>query len=213
MYLIAFPLLLIPFALYNIVAFLLNMPFTDTVFAVPLMEGHSLPVTTGDLLVIIGMLLIYIEVLKAARFVSKGAMDHVLAFILLAAMTAELVLVPPAATSTLLMLTVLGFVDLVIGLSFVGRGKPRAIMIEGADRAGHELHRRQLHPCGHRAGRDRGLGRDPRGARPSRARRGARPGDPLRGARLSCRRAHCLGLGARARQAQRRCRCRASLPV
>jgi len=130
MYLIAFPLLLIPFALYNMIAFLLNMPFTDTVFAVPLMGERRLPVTTGDLLVIVGMLLIYIEVLKAARFASKRVMDHVLAFILLAAMAAELVLVPQAATPTLLLLTVLAFVDLVIGLSVAGQARPQEIVIE-----------------------------------------------------------------------------------
>jgi hypothetical protein len=132
MYLIAFPLLLIPFALYNMIAFLLNMPFTDTVFAIPLMREERLPVTTGDLLVMLGMLLLYIEVLKAARFASKAAMDHMLAFILLAAMAAELVMVPQVATPTLLMLTVLAFVDLITGLSLAGRGKPHAIVIEDA---------------------------------------------------------------------------------
>ncbi len=82
MYLIAFPLLLIPFALYNMIAFLLNMPFTDTVFAIPLIADQRMPVTTGDLLVAVGMLLLYVEVLKAARFGSKAVMDHVLSFIL-----------------------------------------------------------------------------------------------------------------------------------
>jgi hypothetical protein len=135
MYLIAFPLLLIPFALYNMIAFLLNMSFTDTIFAIPLMREERLPVSTGDLLVIFGMLLIYIEVLKAARFASKAAMDHMLAFILFAAMAAELYTVPQVATPTLLMLTVLAFVDLITGLSLAGRGKPRAIVIEDADQA------------------------------------------------------------------------------
>ena len=84
MYLIAFPLLLIPFALYNMIVFLLNMPFTDTVFAIPLIADQRMPVTTGDLLVAVGMLLLYVEVLKAARFGSKAVMDHVLSFVLFA---------------------------------------------------------------------------------------------------------------------------------
>src|ERR1700716_1441249 len=75
MYVIAFPLLLIPFALYNMIAFLLNMPFTDTMFSIPLMADRRLPVTTGDLLLVIAMLLIYVEVLKVTR-VSKTVMDH-----------------------------------------------------------------------------------------------------------------------------------------
>jgi len=57
----------------------------------------------------------------------------VLAFLLFAAMAAELVLVPQAATTTLLMLTVLAFVDVITGLSLAGRGKPQEIVIEGAD--------------------------------------------------------------------------------
>ncbi len=50
MYLIAFPLLLIPFALYNMVAFLLDMDFTTNLFSVPLLSGRSMAVSTGDLL-------------------------------------------------------------------------------------------------------------------------------------------------------------------
>src|ERR1700730_13879911 len=99
MYLIAFPLLLIPFALYNMIAFLLNMPFTDTLFSIPLIAGRRLPVTTSDLLLAIAMLLLYVEVLKVTR-VRKAVVDHVLSFILFAAMVAELVLVPRATTAT-----------------------------------------------------------------------------------------------------------------
>jgi hypothetical protein len=130
MYLIAFPLLLIPFALYNMVIFLLNMPFTDTVFSIPLMQERRLPVTTGDLLVLLAMLLLYVEVLKAARMLNKGIMDHVLSFLLFAGMVAELVLVPKAATTTLLMLAGLSFVDVIIGLSFIGRRKPQEVVLE-----------------------------------------------------------------------------------
>jgi hypothetical protein len=116
MYLIGFPLLLIPFALYNIVAFLLNMPLTDTVFSIPLPDDRSMPVNTGDLLVVIAMLLLYIEILKATRL-GKTGIDHLLSFVLLAAMASQLALVPRAMTSTLMLLTVLGFVDFITGLS------------------------------------------------------------------------------------------------
>ena len=135
MYLIAFPLLLIPFAIYNIMAFLLGLPFDHTAFSIPLLEEGQLPVTTGDLLVGLGILLLYIEVLKAARFAAKTIMDHVLSLLLFAAMTAELLLVPGAATPTLLLLVVLSFVDVITGMSLAGHAKQHEIMIEGADRA------------------------------------------------------------------------------
>ncbi|MFL6799084.1 MAG: hypothetical protein ACJ8F3_16925 [Xanthobacteraceae bacterium] len=132
MYLIAFPLLLIPFALYNIIALLLNMPLSETVFTVPLAAERRLPVTTADLLLILAMLLLYLEVLKAARLGAKSVMDHVLAFILFGAMAAELAVVPQVATATLLLLTVLAFLDFLIGISLAGRGKRQEIVLEGA---------------------------------------------------------------------------------
>jgi hypothetical protein len=133
MYLIAFPLLLIPFTLYNIVVFILNLPFTDVLFSIPLVAGARVAVTTGDLLVIIGMLLLYLEVLKAARLGAKVAMDHVLSLLLLVGMACELALVPRAATPTLLLLTVLSFVDAITGLS-VSRARPQEVALEDTDR-------------------------------------------------------------------------------
>jgi hypothetical protein len=135
MYLIAFPLLLIPFALYNMIIFLLNMPVTDTVFSIPLLEGRRLPVTTGELLLGIAMLMLYVEVLKAARLGGKSVMDHVLAFALLAGMAAELALLPRATSPTLLLLAGLAFVDLITGLSLAIRRKRREIWVEDAERA------------------------------------------------------------------------------
>ena len=125
MYLIAFPLLLIPFALYNMVLFILNMPLSDTVFSIPLAADRRLPVTTGDAIVMLGMLLIYLEVIKAARLGSKGVMDHLLALILFAVMACELALVPQAATPTLLLLSVLAFVDVITGISVGRRARGR----------------------------------------------------------------------------------------
>jgi hypothetical protein len=147
MYLIAFPLLLLPFAFFNIVVFLLNnMPFTDTVFTIPLASepnmppvfDRSMPVTLSDLIVAIGMLLLYVEVVKAARPGGKGIIDHLLSFIVFLAMAAELVLVPRAAvpagaTPTLLLLTVLSFVDVIAGLSI--RPVHQQIVLERSERA------------------------------------------------------------------------------
>ena len=130
MYLVAFPLLLIPFALYNMVVFLLNMPFTETVFAIPLVSDRRLPVSVGDLVIAIGMLLLYVEVMKAARPGGKGIMDHVLSFVLLLAIAGELVLVPRASTVTLLLLAVLGFVDLLTGISLSLRARRRIVIEE-----------------------------------------------------------------------------------
>src|SRR5262245_14588122 len=129
MYLIAFPLLLIPFAFFNIVVFLLNMPLSDedksAVFELPLASeptlplvfDHSLTITMGDFIVAVGIFLLYVEVLKAVRPGGKGFIDHLLSLILFIAMACELVFVPRAASPTLFLLAVLGFVDFITARS------------------------------------------------------------------------------------------------
>src|SRR5713226_3997364 len=111
------------------------MPFTETVFVIPLVSNRRMPVNIGDLLVALGMLLLYVEALKAGRFGAKEVMDHILSFGLLIGMASELALVPRASTPTLLLLAVLGFVDMITGLSLSRRPKRREIVIEGSDRA------------------------------------------------------------------------------
>ncbi len=44
MYLVGFPLLLIPLAIYNIIAFLFNLGFKDTLFSVHMMSGAELAI-------------------------------------------------------------------------------------------------------------------------------------------------------------------------
>lgn len=136
MFLIAFPLLLIPFALYNMVAFLLNMPFADTLFTIPLPSHTRVAVTLGDALVVISILLLYVEFLKTARFRVKAVMDHVLALILFAGMAAEFAWVPKAQTPAFLFLTALALVDLLAGISVGAGGRPQGIVVEGPDPAG-----------------------------------------------------------------------------
>jgi hypothetical protein len=135
MYLIAFPLLLVSFALYNIIVFLLNMPLTDTAMSIPLIDDRRMPLTLGDLLILFSFLLLYLEVLKAARLPGKSVMDHLLAFTLLIAMAAELVLVPRAMTQTLLLLAGLSFIDVLTGISLSFAGRSRRIIMQNPDRA------------------------------------------------------------------------------
>jgi hypothetical protein len=117
MYLIAFPLLLVPFALYNMVAFLLGLSFGDTLFTIPLQAGRGLPVSTGDAIVLLAILFIYLEFLKVMRLRRKPVTDHLLSLVLLGAMGYEFLALPKAATSAFLMLLALSIVDVIGGLS------------------------------------------------------------------------------------------------
>ena len=129
MYLIAFPLLLVPFALYNMIAFLLDLPFDTALYSFSLLSGQSMAVSAGDVLVILGVLLLYLEILKVTRLAGRTVMDHLLSVMLLF----EFVSVPRAATSAFLVLLALSFVDVIGGLSLAAPDARRNIALETPD--------------------------------------------------------------------------------
>jgi hypothetical protein len=133
MYLVGFPLLLIPFAIYNMVAFLFGTGFNDTLFTIPMMSKATLSVTTSDLLLILSIFLLFIEIVKATRVGTRSIVDHVLSFILFIVMAGEFMIVPRAATSTFLLLLVIAFVDVIGGFSVSIRTAQRDIGVEGGD--------------------------------------------------------------------------------
>ncbi len=131
MFLIGFPLLLIPFAIYNIVAFLFGSGFTDTLFNVRMISGAEWGVTTSDILVLLGILLLFVEILKSTRMGMRAIVDHILSFVLFVAMLAEFITVGKAATSTFFVLLALSFVDVVSGFSVTIRTAQRDIALDG----------------------------------------------------------------------------------
>jgi|SRR5215470_5302880 len=132
-YLFAIPLLIIPFLFYNIIAYLVNTDFHQTVFSVPLLSGHIMDVSTGDVLVMLGVLLLYFEILKSTRFSTKAIVDHVLSIILFIFMMVEFIVAEKAATSTFLILTSLSFVDVVGGFTITIRTAQRDVTFEGPE--------------------------------------------------------------------------------
>ena len=110
------------------------MEFGARMFGVPLLSGKTMDVSTGDVLVLLGVLLLYVEILKATRFSNRAIVDHVLSLILFIAMTIEFIVVQRVATTTFLILLALSFVDVVGGFTVTIRTAQRDIEIEGTDR-------------------------------------------------------------------------------
>ena len=118
MSMVGFPLLLIPLAIYNIIAFLMpDVSFGVTLFKLTLMSGVEWPVTLSDVLVALGVLLLLFEVMKGARPGAKYLTDHLLSLIVFGAAAAEFVLWPKFGNSTYFLLAALSLVDFLSGLA------------------------------------------------------------------------------------------------
>ena len=119
---IGFPLLLIPLAIYNIIVFLMpGVSFTDPLVKLTLVSGAELPVTLGDVLLTLGILLLLAEVIKGARPGAKYLTDHLLSLIVFGAAVAEFVLWPKFGTSTYFLLVLLAMADFLSGITLRAR--------------------------------------------------------------------------------------------
>jgi hypothetical protein len=136
MFLLGVPLLIFSFAIYNIVTFLLHgFSWSMEVVQFRLASGSELMITAGDLIVGGSILVLLIEMIKAARLSRRSIVDHILSLVLFVAMLIEFLLVPEAGTGTFLLLLVISFVDVTGGFAVSIRAAQRDISFSGADSA------------------------------------------------------------------------------
>jgi hypothetical protein len=132
MFVLGFPLLLIPFAIYNMIAFLTPGASWDApVTTVDMMSGQDWVLTWEDILIAFSIFLLWIEIIKSTRLGMRQVMDHILAIALFIAMLAEFLLVQKAGTSTFFLLMTIGLVDVLAGLVMSARKSRRQIEVEG----------------------------------------------------------------------------------
>jgi len=131
MFMLGFPLLLVPFAIYNIVVFLMpGVSWTGTLATVHMMSGADWAMSGGDMLVTLAVLLLFVEMMKAARAGTRGFVDHGLSLLLFLGMLAEFLLVKQAAAATFFLLLVMSFVDVLGGFTLALRARRREVIIE-----------------------------------------------------------------------------------
>ena len=139
MFLVGFPLLLIPFAIYNMVAFLLpGIGWTQEMVRIHMMSGADWTLTPGELLIALSVVVLFFEMLKATRLSTRTIVDHVLSTVLFIGMIVEFLLVQQAASGTFFLLLVISFVDVAGGFTITIRTAQRDVTIEGT--AANEVH-------------------------------------------------------------------------
>jgi len=132
--LLAIPLLIIPFALYNLAVVGL---FGDggvgvlgsQVLAVNMLSGTTWTMTFGDLLIFMALVLLFAEILKATRPGSRALLDHMLSMVLFVVFLVEFLLVQGAATQIFFILMTICFIDVIAGFTVSIRTAGRDVSI------------------------------------------------------------------------------------
>ena len=136
MFILGFPLLLIPFAIYNMIAFLTpGVGWTAPFATIHMMSGQDWVLTYEDLLIAFAILLLAVEIMKSTRMGMRTIVDHILAMALFIVMLIEFLLVKQAGTSTFFLLMIIALVDVLAGFIIGMRSGRRQVEVDVPDHA------------------------------------------------------------------------------
>jgi hypothetical protein len=131
------PLTLIPLILFNILAVTYGMatpPWDNALFSIPLVRGAA-TITLGDLIVLVGIVTLFLEMMKAARPGSGAIADHLASTGVFIIYLIEFIIAPIAANATFLILTIMAIFDVAAGFTISLRASTRDFSLGG----GHTL--------------------------------------------------------------------------
>jgi hypothetical protein len=127
------PLLIVPFLLYNLgLAGVFGPgidgdPWADTVLSISMMSGGTFSMTLGDLMILIGLVFFFVEILKSTRTSNASIVDHLLSTFVFVAFLVEFLLVKGAAHSVFFTLMVITLIDVLAGFSVSLRSAGRDV--------------------------------------------------------------------------------------
>lgn len=127
------PLMIVPLILYNLIlaGFIGTgvASLNETVTSLSMMSGAQWTMSWGDVLIVIALVLLFVEVLKATRTGSSSVLDHMLSMLVFIAFLVEFLLVQSAATHVFFILMVIAFIDVIAGFSVSIKSAGRDVSI------------------------------------------------------------------------------------
>ena len=123
------PLLILPFVIYNALAFTIygGQPagWANQIFQIRMVSGTEWALTSGDLLLVVGLVCLFFEVLKSTNTGRSSVVEHMVSTALFVIFLIEFLLAGAAASSVFFLLMIMSVVDVVAGftISITGAGR------------------------------------------------------------------------------------------
>jgi hypothetical protein len=133
----ALPLLVIPLIIYNIVVVFAGSgpasgPLGATIFRLPMLSGATWTFTWSDFILLVTMLMLFAELVKATYTSTVSLVDHGLSMLVFVACLIEFIVVGNAATSTFFFVMLACMIDVVAGFTIGIRVARRDLTIGAA---------------------------------------------------------------------------------
>lgn len=133
------PLMLLALAAYAVVALSGETLLAAAVVAVTLPSGSVWTFDIADLILAFGLVLLFVEILKATRTSVAAALDHGLSMLVCVAALLGFLLVPVLGTSDFFLLFLMTLIDVIAGFTVSLMGARRDIGYGGG--FGDSVHR------------------------------------------------------------------------
>ncbi|HOW61916.1 MAG TPA: hypothetical protein P5284_07505 [Candidatus Contendobacter sp.] len=113
----SFPLLAIIVAAYTLLALVAPAWLEAVLFGLPLLSGAMLLFRGGDLLLVIGLLLLCVEIYRATSSATGAILNHVLSLIVFIIALIELIVMPRMANMTFFLIVLMTLSDVIAGFT------------------------------------------------------------------------------------------------
>ena len=132
----AIPLLIFAFLLYNALALYPSDLSTDQflrgpLFSIPMLNGNKWIFSWGDLIILLVLVLLFFELLKATYTSSTSLLDHGLSMLVFVVCLIEFLMVQQAQTSVFFFIVVATLIDVIAGYTIGIRVARRDLSIGG----------------------------------------------------------------------------------
>ena len=111
------PLLAWLLVVCNVLVFIRESSLQTILLQVPLISGATFSLDLGHLLLMVGVILLYFEIIKATHTTNSAIVDHVLSTLVLIVFLIEFITVRQCGSATFLTLAFMALVDVVAGFT------------------------------------------------------------------------------------------------
>ncbi|WP_064696641.1 hypothetical protein [Rhizobium aegyptiacum] len=130
----AMPLMIIPFILYNLAMLGLMggggiAALQHNIIVLSMLSGATWSMALGDLFIVVALVVLFFEILKATRTGSGNLVNHILSMLIFIAFLVEFLLVQGAATQVFFILLTIALIDVIGGFAVSIRSAGRDVSI------------------------------------------------------------------------------------
>lgn len=115
-YILIIPLFLFVLLMYDAMIFT-GIDMTGQLFSLHLISGASWSLAVGDALLILGVTVLYIELLKSTNSQTITIIEHILSMLVFIGFLVEFIVIQGAATTIFVILMLMSLLDVVAGFT------------------------------------------------------------------------------------------------